>query len=302
MMRTARTGVVVLNYGESSDTFGCLDSLEQSADLDLDIVVVDNAPASDLHDELRAGVGRRAEVIATGDNLGYAGGNNVGIRRLMERGVEYLWLLNPDTRVEPIDPDAAAAGHGPASGVRRGRARAWCCPTRRPTVWFDGGDRRPGPVGRHPAPRPGSAGGGRAPAPGPDHRLRDRSRSADPGQDRRAGRAPPGALLPVLRGDRLVRPRASTRLDVHGAVACADDAPQAFRDRCPGAVPRLLHDPEPLLLRPRLPGSRPRARVHRPRRSAAAPLASPRHPGRARLAAGVRRAGGACEVRRAGRP
>ena len=52
-MTIARTGVVVLNYGDPQDTWGCLDALEMSRELDLDIVVVDNAPAGAEHDRLR---------------------------------------------------------------------------------------------------------------------------------------------------------------------------------------------------------------------------------------------------------
>ena len=43
-MRSARTGVVLLNYRNVDDTLACLESLERSDDLDLDIVVVDNGP------------------------------------------------------------------------------------------------------------------------------------------------------------------------------------------------------------------------------------------------------------------
>ena len=88
MIGNARTGVVVLNYGHPGDTWACLDSLEMSRELDLDIVVVDNAPEGADHDRLREGVGRRAEVVASGANLGYAGGNNLGIARLLDRGVD----------------------------------------------------------------------------------------------------------------------------------------------------------------------------------------------------------------------
>lgn len=46
-------------------------------------------------------------LIDTGANLGFAGGNNVGIRRaLRESSITHIWLLNNDTVVEP---DAAAA-------------------------------------------------------------------------------------------------------------------------------------------------------------------------------------------------
>jgi GT2 family glycosyltransferase len=39
-------------------------------------------------------------VIETGANLGYAGGNNIGIRYALADGVDYIWILNNDTVVE----------------------------------------------------------------------------------------------------------------------------------------------------------------------------------------------------------
>lgn len=44
----------------------------------------------------------RLTVIRTGGNLGFAGGNNIGIRYAQQRGdMAYVWLLNNDTVVEP---------------------------------------------------------------------------------------------------------------------------------------------------------------------------------------------------------
>jgi GT2 family glycosyltransferase len=130
--------VVILNYGDSSDTLACLATLEQSDDLDLDIVVVDNRSATPDHGALREGVGRRAEVIASGDNLGYAGGNNIGIATLLHRGVEFVWLLNPDTRTEPATLRhllRVMASH-PTCGVVGPRLVR---PGSPPRIWYDGG-------------------------------------------------------------------------------------------------------------------------------------------------------------------
>jgi len=44
-------------------------------------------------------------LIQTGANLGFAGGNNVGIRYALAQGAEYVWLLNNDT---VVDYDALA--------------------------------------------------------------------------------------------------------------------------------------------------------------------------------------------------
>jgi GT2 family glycosyltransferase len=46
-------------------------------------------------------------LIQTGDNLGFAGGNNVGLRYALSRGdFDYVWLLNNDTVVRPDALDA----------------------------------------------------------------------------------------------------------------------------------------------------------------------------------------------------
>lgn len=45
---------------------------------------------------------RRLTIIRTGDNLGFAGGNNVGLRYLLACGdCDFFWLLNNDTVVDP---------------------------------------------------------------------------------------------------------------------------------------------------------------------------------------------------------
>ena len=49
-----RTAAVVLNYGDPSDTLECVESLELSDDLDIDLYVVDNGPADARHEALRA--------------------------------------------------------------------------------------------------------------------------------------------------------------------------------------------------------------------------------------------------------
>lgn len=39
-------------------------------------------------------------IVDTGANLGYAGGNNVGIRYALAQGAQYIWILNNDTVVD----------------------------------------------------------------------------------------------------------------------------------------------------------------------------------------------------------
>lgn len=43
---------------------------------------------------------RRFKLIVNDSNLGYAGGNNIGIQYALESGADYVLILNPDTTVK----------------------------------------------------------------------------------------------------------------------------------------------------------------------------------------------------------
>jgi GT2 family glycosyltransferase len=64
------------------------------------VILVDNASTDGSVDVVRNRF-PAVEVIVNEKNLGFAEGNNVGIRRALERKADYVVLLNPDTRVTP---------------------------------------------------------------------------------------------------------------------------------------------------------------------------------------------------------
>lgn len=104
---------VVLSYNGREDTLAALESLRG-----IETVVVDNG-SSDGTAEAVAERFSEVELIRTGVNLGFAGGNNVGIRRVLDRGAEWVLLLNNDASVEPglVEALAAAAAERPDAGV-----------------------------------------------------------------------------------------------------------------------------------------------------------------------------------------
>lgn len=95
-----RVYTIVLNYLRSDDTVRCIDSLRGSTYRNQFPVVVDNGSDEAARTELAAGIGA-TPLIQSETNLGYAGGNNLGIRYALDRDADYLWILNPDTVVEP---------------------------------------------------------------------------------------------------------------------------------------------------------------------------------------------------------
>ena len=78
----------------------CLDSLLASDYPGLEVLVVDNA-STDGTTDLTARYIPRVRLVRNRRNLGYAGGNNVGVRAALEGGAEMVALVNQDTRVEP---------------------------------------------------------------------------------------------------------------------------------------------------------------------------------------------------------
>ncbi len=91
---------VVLNWNGWADTLECLDALKECGYPHLTIIVVDNGSTDDSVARIRAA---HPEVLLfeSEDNLGFSGGNNIGIRHALETGTDYIWLLNNDARPAP---------------------------------------------------------------------------------------------------------------------------------------------------------------------------------------------------------
>lgn len=92
--------IIILNWNGYADTIECVNSCLNLDYPSFAIIVVDNC-SSDGSEALIRRTFPQIVVLQSGGNLGYAGGNNVGIKYALERGAEYVWLLNNDTVVEP---------------------------------------------------------------------------------------------------------------------------------------------------------------------------------------------------------
>jgi GT2 family glycosyltransferase len=111
--------IVVLNWNGLADTMACLDSLRRMRYEAYRIVVVDNGSSDGSMDALsRDAPLRELELIAAGRNRGYAGGNNLGIRRALDSDAEFILVLNNDTTVDSslLDELVAAANRHPEAG------------------------------------------------------------------------------------------------------------------------------------------------------------------------------------------
>ena len=91
--------IIVLNWNGRDDTLECIDSIQQIDYPDFSTVVVDNGSSDDSVNSIKK---RFPDVIVleTGENLGFAAGNNVGMRYALEHGADFILLLNNDTVVD----------------------------------------------------------------------------------------------------------------------------------------------------------------------------------------------------------
>ncbi|WP_294766050.1 glycosyltransferase family 2 protein [uncultured Rhodoferax sp.] len=140
---TPFVAILLLNWNGWKDTIECLQSISQSTGVAFSIVVCDNGSHDSslekitgwaraasrpfaLYDRTQAEAGGAVGqdeplvLIQTGANLGFAGGNNVGLRYcLAHGGFDYVWVLNNDTVVAPdaLQQLVARAQQDPAIGI-----------------------------------------------------------------------------------------------------------------------------------------------------------------------------------------
>jgi len=91
--------IVVLNWNGKSDTLECLTSLQSISYPNRKIVVVDNGSTDGSEEAIKAAF-PDVTFIQTGENLGYAEGNNVGIHHANECGADFVFILNNDTTTD----------------------------------------------------------------------------------------------------------------------------------------------------------------------------------------------------------
>ncbi len=92
--------IIILHWKGLENTIECLKSVKNIDYPNYNVLVIDNAS----HDNPEVVISKRfpeASVIKNVINMGYAGGNNIGIKYGMKSGAKYFWLLNNDTVVKP---------------------------------------------------------------------------------------------------------------------------------------------------------------------------------------------------------
>jgi len=95
-----RVFVVLLNWNGWQDTVECVRSLQQMEYCNWRAIIVDNGSTDDSVERLHKAF-PEVPILETRKNLGFAAGNNMGIRRALKNGADYVFVLNNDTSVSP---------------------------------------------------------------------------------------------------------------------------------------------------------------------------------------------------------
>jgi len=119
-----RLAVVIVSWNVRGLLTACLRSLLAdlaSTDLATEVWVVDNA-SSDGTPQMVEEAFPDVHLIASRENLGFVRGNNRALNEILDREappVDYFWLLNPDTEVQPGATAAlvAALEANPKAGI-----------------------------------------------------------------------------------------------------------------------------------------------------------------------------------------
>lgn len=94
-----KIGIVILNYLNYSDTVECVESLKKQTNQNYEIIIVDNDSQNSSYEKLQEqyASNKNITILQTGGNLGYAKGNNVGIKYAKQKlNLKEILIVNND--------------------------------------------------------------------------------------------------------------------------------------------------------------------------------------------------------------
>jgi GT2 family glycosyltransferase len=104
-MINKESAIVLLNWNGWQDTIACLRTILKIDKIFFKIIIVDNCSNDNsiqkIQEFLMLNQEFHIELIRNNQNLGFGGGNNVGIQSALEQNYEFIWLLNTDTLLPP---------------------------------------------------------------------------------------------------------------------------------------------------------------------------------------------------------
>lgn len=143
-MNNPSVAIIIVNWNGAGDTIDCIESLKKinppSGGQNYKIFLIDNGSDDDSFSKFQSlYIGAKdIELTKLNKNLGFGGGNNVGIKSALDAGFGYVLLLNNDTIVEPdfLDELVKVAQSDEKVGIVGPKIYYYNEPNR---IWFGGG-------------------------------------------------------------------------------------------------------------------------------------------------------------------
>lgn len=99
-LTTKSVGVIVLHYSDVALTRACIQSLLAQTHPNTHIILIDNGSADKAGEVLRPEFDS-IQIVTLEDNLGFSGGNNVGMYIALAQELDYVVLINNDASAQP---------------------------------------------------------------------------------------------------------------------------------------------------------------------------------------------------------
>jgi GT2 family glycosyltransferase len=132
-----KVGIALLNWNGYEDTALCLSSLRESHFRPAVILVHDNGSVDGSAERLKAEF-PEIELVLGGRNFGFSEGNNRAVKILMDAGMDYVWILNNDTKVPPDCLGRLVRTMEEDPGIGAASAKIWFMDDSRP-IFYAGG-------------------------------------------------------------------------------------------------------------------------------------------------------------------
>jgi len=132
---------ILLNWNQEKDTTECLNSLKNITYPNNTVILVDNGSKDGSQDNIQKKF-PDVEVIRNAFNVGFAEGNNIGIRKALKVNCDFILLLNNDTVLEPdfLDILINAAKENNEAGIFSPQIMFY---NNKDKIWFIGGGYMP---------------------------------------------------------------------------------------------------------------------------------------------------------------
>lgn len=91
-------GIVLLNYNTPEDVFTCVDSIRNKTSAEYKIYIVDNCSTDDSAQRFDSAFKDDGDIVllSSDANNGFSAGNNIGIKRAVGDGCEFVCIINAD--------------------------------------------------------------------------------------------------------------------------------------------------------------------------------------------------------------